>query len=159
GGEPLAVVALGVLCLVSAAQFVVRGALIGLDRLRHHAILMLADSTVRVMLASGVAYVLSGPGITSFAWTLVAAIRLSHAPTLLRLLARRVRPGNVPPFGPGVVKPRAVATAVAPLLLGSLCGQLLLNGPPVLVPALARNVAEATLAGQFVAAFTLTRIP
>jgi O-antigen/teichoic acid export membrane protein len=48
---------------------------------------------------------------------------------------------------------------VAPLLLGSLSAQLLLNGPPVLVPALAANPAEATLAGQFVAAFTLTRIP
>ncbi|MDF3050719.1 MAG: polysaccharide biosynthesis protein, partial [Pseudonocardia sp.] len=39
------------------------------------------------------------------------------------------------------------------------CAQLLLNGPPVLVPALAQNELEVTRAGQFLAAFTLARVP
>jgi O-antigen/teichoic acid export membrane protein len=160
GGSVGTLVALSVLCLVSAGQFVVRGTLIGLDRLRYHAALMLADGALRVACATLVALAVPGPDVTAFAWTLVAAIALAHAPTLLRLSARRVRAGTgVPPFGPGVVTSAAVRAAVGPLLLGSLCGQLLLNGPPVLVPAVAAGPAEATLAGQFVAAFTLARIP
>lgn len=159
GGHTVTVLALAVLCLVSAGQFVVRGALIGLDRLRHHAVLMLWDTLLRVALATAVAVLFTEPGSTAFAWTLVGAIALAHGPTLFGLLTRRVRAGSVPPLGSSVVEPRTVARAVAPLLLGSLCAQVLLNGPPVLVPALAGNEAEATLAGQFVAAFTLTRIP
>ncbi|MDQ2706281.1 MAG: hypothetical protein M3Z25_00945 [Actinomycetota bacterium] len=159
GGSAMTVCALGVLCLVSAGQFVVRGALIGLDRMRHYAALTLCDAVLRVALAALVAVSIAAPGSPEFAWTLVAAIALAHAPTLYALLRRRVRAGLVPPLGPGVVTPKQVGQRVAPLLLGSLCAQVLLNGPPVLVPALAASPAEATLAGQFVAAFTLTRIP
>jgi len=159
GGSIATICALGVLCVVSAGQFVVRGALIGLDRMRHHAALMLCDTALRVLLAVLVAAVAGRPGSSAFAWTLVGAIALAHAPTLFALRARRVRPGNVPPLGTGVVTPGQVAAAVAPLVLGSLCAQLLLNAPPVLVPALAGSPGEATLAGRFVAAFTLTRIP
>ena len=69
----------------------------------------------------------------------------------------------MPPPNPipaaGWLTARAVWAAVAPLLMGSLCAQLLLNGPPVLVPVLAQNQLDATRAGQFLAAFTLTRIP
>jgi O-antigen/teichoic acid export membrane protein len=159
GGSWATVCALGALCLVSAGQFVVRGALIGLDRMRHYALLTVCDAMLRVVLAVTVALLVARPGSSEFAWTLVGAIALAHAPTLYALLRRRVRPGTVPPLGPGVVTPQRVARSVAPLLLGSLCAQVLLNGPPVLVPALASSATEATLAGQFVAAFTLTRIP
>jgi O-antigen/teichoic acid export membrane protein len=159
GGSAGTVLALAVLCLVSAGQFVVRGALIGLDRMRHYAALTVCDAILRVGLAVAVTTMFTEPGSPQFAWTLVAAIAVAHAPTLYALLRRRVRAGLVPPLGPGVVTPRQVGQRVAPLLLGSLCAQVLLNGPPILVPALAANPAEATLAGQFVAAFTLTRIP
>lgn len=159
GGSSGTVLALAVLCLVSAGQFVVRGALIGLDRMRHYATLTVCDAILRVGLAVAVTVMFTEPGSPQFAWTLVAAIAVAHAPTLYALLRRRVRAGLVPPLGPGVVTPRQVGNRVAPLLLGSLCAQVLLNGPPILVPALAANPAEATLAGQFVAAFTLTRIP
>jgi O-antigen/teichoic acid export membrane protein len=159
GGSMGTVAALFVLCVVSAGQFVVRGALIGLDRMRHHAALTLVDAVLRVGLAVLVSVLVTNPRSPAFAWTLVVAIAVAHAPTLLALLHRKVRPGLVPPLGPGIVTPRRVASSVAPLLLGSLCAQVLLNGPPVLVPALAASEGEATLAGQFVAAFTLTRIP
>jgi O-antigen/teichoic acid export membrane protein len=122
-------------------------------------VLTLCDAALRVALAMAVTWAFTEPGSPQFAWTLVLAIALAHAPTLFALLRRRVRAGLVPPLGPGVVTPKQVGHRVAPLLLGSLCAQVLLNGPPVLVPALAASPAEATLAGQFVAAFTLTRIP
>jgi O-antigen/teichoic acid export membrane protein len=159
GGSTGTVFALAVLCLVSAGQFVVRGALIGLDRMHHYALLTVCDAVLRVGLAAAVAGMFTDPSSPDFAWTLVAAIALAHAPTLYALLRRKVRAGLVPPLGPGVVTRRHVSRSVAPLLLGSLSAQLLLNGPPVLAPALAANPQEATLAGQFVAAFTLTRIP
>src|SRR6185437_11317012 len=95
----------------------------------------------------------------TFAWTLVAAVGLAHAPQLFLLATRRVRLGTVPAMGTHTVTAPEVRRAVAPLLLGSLCAQLLLNGPPVLIPALARNELEVTRAGQFLAAFTLARVP
>ena len=99
------------------------------------------------------------PGSPTFAWTLVAAVGLAHAPQLFLLATRRVRLGNVPAMGTHTVTVGEVRRAVAPLLLGSLCAQILLNGPPVLIPALATNEAEITRAGQFIAAFTLARVP
>ena len=149
GGRPATLVALGVLCLVSAAQFVVRGVLVGLGRLRMHGLVLLGDSALRVLLASVVALV-GSPDSATFAWTLVAAIALAHVP-LLPGLARQAGTGDT-----GALHP--LGAAVAPLLLGALCAQLLLNGIPVLVSAVA-SAAEQGRAGQFLAAFTLARIP
>jgi O-antigen/teichoic acid export membrane protein len=159
GGQSVTVVAVGVLCLVSAGQFVVRGALIGMDRMGRHAAIMLLDSALRVGLAALVATLMTTPGSPEFAWTLVVAIGLAHAPQLLSLLRRRTRAATEPDPAAGRLAPRAVWTAVAPLLMGSLCAQLLLNGPPVLVPVLAQNQMDVTRAGQFLAVFTLARIP
>jgi len=159
GEHASAVVALGVLCLVSAGQFVVRGALIGMDRMGRHAAIMVLDAVLRVGFAMLVAVLVADPGSVGFAWTLVAAIGLAHAPQLLSLLRRRTRASIEPDPAAGWLRPRAVGSAVAPLLLGSLCAQLLLNGPPVLVPVLAQSAPDATRAGQFLAVFTLTRIP
>ena len=159
GGQVVTVVAMGVLCLVSAGQFVVRGALIGMDRLGRHAAIMVLDSALRVGLAALVASLVTDPGSPAFAWTLVIAIGLAHAPQLLLLLLRRTRATTEPDPAAGWLGPRAVWSAVAPLLLGSLCAQVLLNGLPVLVPALGSTEIDATRAGQFVAVFTLTRVP
>ncbi|OLT12550.1 hypothetical protein BJF78_24155 [Pseudonocardia sp. CNS-139] len=62
GGQAVTVVAMGVLCLVSAGQFVVRGALIGMDRLGRHAAIMVLDSGLRVALAALVATLIVDPG-------------------------------------------------------------------------------------------------
>jgi O-antigen/teichoic acid export membrane protein len=159
GGHALVVVAFAVLCLVSAGQFVVRGALIGMDRMGRHALIMLADALLRVLLAALVASLVAEPGSAGFAWTLTAAIALSHAPQLLSLLRRRTRAATAPDPAAGWHTPRTVWAAVAPLLLGSVCAQLLLNGIPVIAPLLADGPAEATAAGQLLAAFTLSRIP
>ena len=147
------------LCLISAGQFVVRGALVGMDRMDRYALVMVLDTLFRVMFAAVVALLVDDPGSSTFAWTLVAAVGLAHAPQLYLLATRRVRLGTVPAMGTHTVTVGEVRRAVTPLLLGSLCAQLLLNGPPVLIPALASNEAEITRAGQFIAAFTLARVP
>ncbi|MBL8925082.1 MAG: lipopolysaccharide biosynthesis protein [Pseudonocardia sp.] len=159
GGHASSVVAIAVLCLISAGQFVVRGALVGLDRMDRYALVMVLDTLLRVAFAGAVALLIADPGSSTFAWTLVAAVGLSHAPQLYLLATRRVRLGSVPAMGECTVTVGKVRRAVAPLLLGSLCAQVLLNGPPVLIPALATNEAEITRAGQFIAAFTLARVP
>lgn len=160
GGHAVSVVAFAVLCLISAGQFVVRGALVGMDRMDRYALVMVLDTLFRVMFAAVVALLVDDPGSSTFAWTLVAAVGLAHAPQLYLLATRRVRLGStVPAMGTHTVTVGEVRRAVTPLLLGSLCAQLLLNGPPVLIPALASNEAEITRAGQFIAAFTLARVP
>jgi len=159
GGHPFTVVALAVICLVSVGQFVVRGALIGTNRMGRHALIMLLDSALRVIFAAIVAAIVADPGSPAFAWTLVAATALAYAPQLVSLLRRRSASATEPDPALGYLGPRAVITAVVPLLLGSLCAQMLLNVPSVLVPALSENPQQATQAGQFVAAFTLARIP
>jgi O-antigen/teichoic acid export membrane protein len=130
-----------------------------MDRMGRYAQIMLADTVLRVLFAGAVALLAADPGSPAFAWTLVAAIGLAHAPQLFLLATRRTRLGHVPAMGTHTVTVPEVRRAVAPLLLGSLCAQLLLNGPPVLIPALAQNELEVTRAGQFLAAFTLARVP
>jgi O-antigen/teichoic acid export membrane protein len=159
GGHTVTVLALAVLCLISAGQFVVRGALIGMNLMGRHAAIMVLDSALRVGLAAVVAATVAKPGSPVFAWTLVIAIALAHAPQLLALLTGRTRPPTEAEPASDRLSRRAVWSAVAPLLLGSLCAQLLLNGPAVLVPALAMHAQDATRAGQFLAVFTLTRVP
>jgi O-antigen/teichoic acid export membrane protein len=159
GGHAVVVVAFAVLCLVSAGQFVVRGALIGMNRMGRHAFIMFVDALLRVAFAALVAGLVATPGSAGFAWTLTAAIAFSHAPQLVSLLRRRTRASTEPDPDAGWLRPRQVWRAVAPLLLGSVCAQLLLNGIPVLVPVLADTPQEATDAGRLLAAFTLSRIP
>ena len=136
---PSGVVAIGVLCLISAGQFVVRGALVGLDRMDRYALVMVLDTLLRVAFAGAVALLIDDPGSSTFAWTLVAAVGLSHAPQALPARTRRVRLGMVPAMGSTPSPSGEVRRAVAPLLLGSLCAQLLLNGPPVLDPGRSRR--------------------
>jgi O-antigen/teichoic acid export membrane protein len=130
-----------------------------MDRMGRHAFIMFVDAVLRVAFAALVAGAIAEPGSAGFAWTLTAAIAFSHAPQLLSLLRRRTRATTEPDPASGWLRPRAVWAAVAPLLLGSVCAQLLLNGIPVIIPAMATNPAEATAAGQLLAAFTLSRIP
>ncbi|MDN5857643.1 MAG: hypothetical protein L0H84_03385 [Pseudonocardia sp.] len=159
GGHAITVAALGVLCVVSAGQFVVRGALIGMNRMGRYAAIMSFDAVLRVGLAALVAGLFTDPGSPAFAWTLTVAITIAHAPQLMSLLRRRTRHATEPDPASGWLSRRTVWSAVAPLIVGSVCAQLLLNGPAFLVPALASSVTDTTRAGQFVAVFTLTRIP
>lgn len=149
-------IALMALTVVSAVQFIVRGLLIGLRLLASHGLVQLVDAALRLALA-GLAVLLISPDSVTFAWTVVCAIALAHLPLIPGLLRRAVRsrPREVQPPSGGY---QAFASAIVPLLVASVSGQLLLNGMPVLVAALAAD-DERARAGQFVAAFLLTRLP
>ncbi|MBW4720777.1 lipopolysaccharide biosynthesis protein [Saccharothrix obliqua] len=157
GGHGLTMAALAAMCLVSAGQFVVRGLLIGLNRMGTYGLVQVLDTALRVALALTVG-LFGVSDSAGFAWTLVIAVLLAHLP-VAPLLLRRVRETpavTTPPAEP--VTTRRFAGAVAPLLLGSLCAQLLLNGLPVAVPLMA-GPGEQDAAGHFLAAFLLARIP
>ncbi|MDX8149171.1 hypothetical protein SK854_44110 [Lentzea sp. BCCO 10_0061] len=136
-----------VLCFLSAAQFLVRGALIGSGKLAWHGGLLVADTTLRVVFALLAGW-LGATTSAQFEWTLVAAVAVAHLPVLAAIWWQ----------GEGEVPVREFARAISPLLVGSLCAQLLLNGIPVLVTAIA-TPGERAQAGVFLAAFLLARVP
>ncbi|MFJ8958791.1 lipopolysaccharide biosynthesis protein [Lentzea sp. NPDC102401] len=136
-----------VLCFLSAAQFLVRGTLIGSGKLAWHGGLLVADTTLRVVFALLAGW-LGATTSAQFEWTLVAAVAVAHLPVLAAIWWQ----------GDGEVPVREFARAVSPLLVGSLCAQLLLNGIPVLVTAIA-TPGERAQAGVFLAAFLLARVP
>lgn len=157
-GDVSVLVALIVLCVVSAGQFLMRGTLIGTDRLVRHGAIMVLDAVLRLGLAVAI-FVVGGAGAAAFCWALVAAIALAHLPQLPGAW-RRALAWAAPPTawrGPPA-SVLGMTRDVLPLLVGSVCAQLLLNGLPVLVVAQADDASEAA-AGVFVAAFTLARAP
>ncbi|WP_245848967.1 lipopolysaccharide biosynthesis protein [Lentzea kentuckyensis] len=139
--------AVAVLCVLSAGQFLVRGWLIGSGKLAWHGGLLVIDTALRVVFALLAAW-LGARTSAQFEWTLVAAIAVAHLPVLAGIWWQ----------GDGEVPVRDIARAVAPLLVGSLCAQLLLNGIPVVVTAIAAP-GERARAGVFLAAFLLARVP
>ena len=143
------------MCLVSAAQFLLRGLLLGQGAYRAHATVMVVDAALRVLLAAGVAVWLPSGSAAAFGWTLPVAVALAHVPLLVVVLRRP--PGPVRALGAADRTP-GVARAVGQLTVGSLCGQVLLNAAPVLVTAVAAP-DERLLADQFVVCFTLVRVP
>ncbi|GAA4803086.1 hypothetical protein GCM10023200_45380 [Actinomycetospora chlora] len=156
-GDVSSLLALVALCVVSAGQFLVRGTLIGTDRLVRHALVMVLDAVARLGIAVAI-FVVGGASASAFCWALVAAIALAHVPQLPGAWRRAVAwarpaPGPRPP-----ATTRALTRDALPLLVGSVCAQLLLNGLPVLVVAEAGEGSEAA-AGVFVAAFTLAKAP
>ena len=156
GRQPGLYGALLAVCVVSAAQFVVRGLLLGRGAYGTHGLVLLLDALLRVVLAGAVAAWLPSRSASDFGWTLPAAVALAHVPVLVLMLQRPARP---PVEGTPVPGRRgAVARAVGQLAVGSLCGQVLLNAAPVLVAGLAAPAEQAT-AARFVAGFTLVRLP
>ncbi|WP_026204399.1 hypothetical protein [Actinomycetospora chiangmaiensis] len=149
--------ALLALCFVSAVQFLLRGVLIGTDRLVRHGAVMVLDSLLRVAIAA-VLLVVGNVGAAAFCWALVAAITLAHAPLLPAAWRRAAAQFPDAPEDVASNTPSALARAAMPLLVGSVCAQLLLNGLPVVVVAIAPDTAQAA-AGVFVAAFTLAKAP
>jgi O-antigen/teichoic acid export membrane protein len=138
------------LCLVSAVQFMVRGATIAAGRLEWFSAILLADVLARL----GLVVAFSALGLRTaapYAWAVVGGIALAHLPAAAVLLRRRT-----------VARPATRrARPVRPLLqlmLGSLSAQVLFNGPSVALAALAA-ASELASVGTFQAAFQLVRVP
>ncbi|WP_222267291.1 lipopolysaccharide biosynthesis protein [Modestobacter marinus] len=157
GDDAAFLLALLCICVISAGQFLVRGLLLGTGRLRTHGTVLLVDSGLRVVLALTLARSAPDADGGSYAWTLVAAMGLAHLPLLGWLLLRR-RPAPREPGERGDPGAGTFVRAVGHLLVGSLCAQALLNAAPVLITALAAP-GEEVRAAQFVASFTLVRLP
>lgn len=147
-----AIIALG---LASAGQFVLRGVLIGTGRMLQYAVVIMVDAMLRVTFAILVS-VFTDASSAGYAWTLVAAIGLSHLP----LLAVHWR--NVPSASPGsadhLLTTASLVRPIAALLIGSVGAQLILNGVSIVVAAIA-TPADQVRAGAFQAAFQLVRVP
>jgi O-antigen/teichoic acid export membrane protein len=159
GGHPSFLVALLVLCGVAAGQFLLRGILLGSGRLGLHGVVLIVDSGLRVALAAAVAIAAPHAHSTAYAWTLVGAVALAHLPLLTVVLLRRRRTRRSEPRGSAPEESRRpFVSAVGHLLVGSVCAQALLNAAPVLVTGLAAP-GEAVVAAQFVASYTLVRLP
>jgi O-antigen/teichoic acid export membrane protein len=159
GGHTSFLVALVVLCGVAAGQFLLRGIMLGRGRLGLHGGVLLLDSGLRVALAAAVAIAAPGAHSTTFAWTLVAAVALAHLPLLAVVLLRhRKTRQNAPPLPAPDAGRGPFVSAVGHLLVGSLCAQALLNAAPVLATGLATR-GQAVEAAQFVASYTLVRLP
>jgi O-antigen/teichoic acid export membrane protein len=155
--DPWAFGALVALCLVSAGQFLLRGVLIGTDRLVRHGAVMVLDALLRLGCAV-VLFAAGGKQASFFCWALVAAIAVAHLPLIPGAWRRAEHEVDAPAPDPGRHTTRALVGSATPLLVGSVCAQLLLNGLPVVVVALAHGTAQ-TAAGVFVAAFTLAKAP
>lgn len=153
GGRAELLVALLAVVLVSAGQFLLRGLLMGRGRLRAYGIVLVADNVLRLALAALVAVAVPGAAAEDFAWTVVAGSALAHLP-LLAWALRSSRGTSRTVEGTTTVRPEALGH----LMLGSLCGQALLNAAPVLVTSVAEP-GEHALAAAFVAGFTLVRLP
>jgi O-antigen/teichoic acid export membrane protein len=158
-GDPWAFGALVALCLVSAGQFLLRAVLIGTDRLVRHGAVMVLDALLRLG-AAVVLFAAGGTRASLFCWALVAAIAVAHLPLLPGAWRRAEHEVGVEADAPdpGRHTARALVGSATPLLVGSVCAQLLLNGLPVVVVALAHGTAQAA-AGVFTAAFTLAKAP
>ncbi|SFL87104.1 lipopolysaccharide biosynthesis protein [Geodermatophilus ruber] len=154
GGSTALVAALAVVCLASGAQFLLRGLLLGRGAVRVHGAVVLLDAALRVAGAAAVAAWIQPASAAGFGWTLVAALLLAHVP----LLAWITRPAAVPVPVPPADDRRVRLRVIASLTVGALCAQVLLNAAPVLVAG-AAGPGEQVLAAQFVACFTLTRLP
>ncbi len=152
GGSAGLVAALAAVALVSPAQFLLRGLLLGRGRYGLHGTVLLADAALRVAGVVVVTALVAPAGATDVGWTLVAAIGLAHVPVLAVTLRRRAADGAADPAA------RLTLPAVGSLLAGSVCAQVLLNAAPVLVTG-AAGAGERTAAAAFVAAFTLVRLP
>ncbi len=158
GGSAGLVVALAAVAVLSPAQFLLRGLLLGRGSYGLHGAVLLTDAALRVVGALAVGALVLPTGAADLGWTLVAAMGLAHVPVLAAVLRRGGRAGRGAATGVAASSAGLTLSAVGHLLIGTVCAQTLLNAAPVLVTG-AAGTGERTAAAAFVAAFTLVRLP
>lgn len=140
-----------VLALVGMGlSYVVRGLLSGNARFGHYGAQLGVDGVLRL----GAAAVLAAAGVDDpVAYGLVLVV----APVLAVVLTTPRHRGDLVRPGPDVVR-RDVVRATVVLLAASVTSQLLANAGPIIVQLLAEP-SEQALAGQFLAALVIARVP
>lgn len=128
---------------------VVRGVLSGVGDLATYGLLLAVEGSVRL----GATLVLVMAGVRSPG---PYAAALALAPLVAVVLTVRRQPEWAGPDEPGSW--RELSTALGHLLTASLLSQALVNGPVLAVKILASD-QETLLAGRFLAALVVTRVP
>ena len=150
-GGRRALVLLLVLALVGMGlSYAVRGLLAGNGRFGHYGAQLAADGVLRVAAAA----VLAGLGVQD---PVAYGVVLVVAPVVAVLVTTPRRPGELVSAGPAIAR-REVVRAMVVLLVASVASQLLANAGPLVVQVLA-DPGEDALAGQFLAALVIARVP
>lgn len=147
---------------VSAVQFWVRGALLGLGRTRAFAATLAVDSALRLAVAAVLLVLVGTSTAPLFTLSLLLPLLLAHGafvPTVLRAGAASRKAGHAPGGAvdrePDRSRPLLLARRLLPLFVATVCAQVLLNAPVLLV----KGTAGSGQAAAFLFAFTLARIP
>lgn len=142
--------------VVSAVQFWVRGALLGLGRPRAFAATLATDSVLRLLVAAVLVVVVGTRTAPLFTLSLLLPLLLAHGafvPTVLR--AGRAATAREPGAPGDRARPLALLRLLLPLFVATVCAQVLLNAPVLLV----KGTAGPGEAAAFLYAFTLARVP
>lgn len=151
--------------VVSAVQFWVRGALLGLGRTRAFATTVALDSVLRLAVAAVLLVVVGTRTAPLFTLSLLLPLLLAHGafvPTVLRAGSRAAvaaEPVGAEPAGAprDRARPLTLLRLLLPLFVATLCAQVLLNAPVLLVKA--TTAPGGGEAAAFLYAFTLARVP
>ena len=174
GGSGWLLAATAAVVAVSAVQFWVRGALLGLGRPRAFAATLAIDSVLRLAVAAALVLLVGTRTAPLFTLSLLLPLLLAHGafvPTVLRAGSRAAAAGagglddrasgdgssgNRPRVdAPDRPRPLVLARRLLPLFVATACAQVLLNAPVLLV----KGTAGQGQTAAFLFAFTLARIP
>lgn len=167
GGSGWLLVATAGVVAVSAVQFWVRGALLGLGRPRAFAATLAIDSVLRLVVAAVLVVVVGTRTAPLFTLSLLLPLLLAHGafvPTVLRAgshAASARERGAATAREPGAgapqdrARPLTLLRLLLPLFAATACAQVLLNAPLLLV----KGTAGPGEAAAFLYAFSLARIP
>lgn len=146
--------------VVSAVQFWVRGALLGLGRTRTFATTVALDSLLRLAVAAVLLVVVGTSTAPLFTLSLLLPLLLAHGafvPTVLRAGSRAAVAGQPAGAPRDRERPLTLLRLLLPLFVATLCAQVLLNAPVLLVKA--TTAPGGGEAAAFLYAFTLARVP
>lgn len=157
GGSGWLLAATVAVVAVSAVQFWVRGALLGLGRPRAFAATLALDSVLRLAVAAALVLLVGTRTAPLFTLSLLLPLLLAHGafvPAVVRAGSRAAAAGPRVD-APDRPRPLVLARRLLPLFVATACAQVLLNAPVLLV----KGTAEQGLASAFLYAFALARIP
>ena len=158
GGSGWLLAATVAVVAVSAVQFWVRGALLGLGRPGAFAATLALDSVLRLAVAAALVLLVGTRTAPLFTLSLLLPLLLAHGafvPAVLRAGSRAPAGAGSRVDAPDRLRPLGLARRLLPLFVATACAQVLLNAPVLLVEA----TAEQGETAAFLFAFSLARVP